>query len=150
MKELLIQALDDAYEVLKIQVPQTKIEIKSISILDVNPIDILKFMKDNQIPNEAYFAGKDNGYDAWDDILLSWETNIPTTEQDKLKFKRRKFTQIAFKHVYDLLLNNGYRRVGYSSGSLNQFVDTTIYNMYMDREFDRIVKYYSLPFTKST
>ena len=148
MKELIIQSLNTAFTVLEKRTPLTKKKAESVSIIDINPIDIPSFMKTNNIPNDASFDGRDNGYDAWDDILLSWEIDIPTTDKDKLKFKRDKFSSIAFKLVYDLLIKNGYKRVGYSSSLLKQFDDTTVYDMYINKDFDRLVKYYSLPFVK--
>lgn len=146
MKELLIQALDEAFVKLEKQVPQTKKQTKSISILDVKPLNLLEFMKANNVPDDADFDGKDNGYDGWNDILLSWSIDVPTTDKDKLDFKRRRFSDVAFKCVYDLLTKNGYKRNGYNTGLLKQFDDTTVYDMYMSKDFDRLVKYYSLPF----
>ena len=91
MKELIIQALNDAFALLEKQIPQTKKETKSISIIDVKPSDILLFMKNNNIPNNAYFSLRENGYDAFDnDILLSWEINISTTDKDKLLYKKKR------------------------------------------------------------
>jgi len=148
MKTLIIKALNDAIGKLDRQTPITKKIIKSVSIIDVNPLDIPKFMKDNDIPDDAYFSGRDNGYDAWDDILLSWVIDVPTTDDDKLKFRIKRFTTIAFKYVYDVLTSNGYKRVGYNSGLLKDFDDTTVYDMFINKDFDRLVKYYSLPFAK--
>ena len=148
MKELIIQALNDAFVLLEKQVPQTKKKTESISITDVKPMDIISFMKDNNIPNDACFDGRDNGYDAWDDILLSWEIDVPTTDKDKKEFKIKRFTGISWRFVYDLLTKNGYKRVGYNTGLLKQFDDTTVYDMYINKDFDRLVKYYSLSFNK--
>jgi hypothetical protein len=77
MKDLIIAGLDSAFDQLIKQTPKTKKITKSISIYDVKPIDLPQFMLDNNIPADAYFDGKDNGYDGWDDILLSWDINIP-------------------------------------------------------------------------
>jgi hypothetical protein len=146
MKELLIQALNDAYIVLKKGVPKTKKKYKSISIIDVKPLELASFMKSNSIPDDAHFDGRDNGYDAWDAILLSWEVDVPTTADDKLLYSRKVFVNYAFKAVFDLLMNNGYKRVGYNTGLLKQFDDTTVYDMYISKNWDRLVEYYSLPF----
>lgn len=150
MKDLIIQALDNAMILAEKQVPSTKRVSKSISILDVRPIDLLSFMKDNNIPDDAEFYGRDNGYDGWDDIQLSWYVEIPTTETDKLKDKKNTFNNsLAWRCVYDLLLLNGYKRAAsYYSGDFKQFDDTTIYDMYIKGDFDRLVKYYSLRFIK--
>ena len=147
MEDLIIKALDDTIIKLDKITPTTKKKTKSISIIDVSPLDIPSFMKDNNIPNNAYFNGIDNGYDGWHtDILLSWDIDVPTTGDDKLKFRRNRFTTIAFKSVYDSLTSNGYKRVGYNSGLLRDFNDTTVYDMYLVKDFNRLVKYYSLPF----
>lgn len=148
MKDLITQALNNAFGILEKQIPQTKKKTESISIIDVKPSELLSFMKSNDIPNDAVFSGRDNGYDAWDDIVLSWEIDIPTTDKDKKAFKRKRFTDIAWKVVYDILMKNGYKRVGYNSGLLKQFDDTTVYDMFISKDFDRLVKYYSLPFVK--
>lgn len=150
MKNLIMTALNDAYMKFGKTIPQTKKASHFISISDVNPLDIAKFMKDNSIPNTASFGGKDNGYDAWDDIGLCWDIDVPTTDKDKLKFKKDKFSTTAFKFVFDILTTNGYKRVGFNSGLLKQFNDTTVYDMYINNDYDRLVAYYSLPFTKLT
>jgi hypothetical protein len=148
MKTLLIQALDDAFVVLEKQVPNTKKKMEFMSILDIKPSEISSLMKENDIPDDAYFTGRDNGDDGWDDILLAWDVDIPTTEKDKILYKRKTFSTIAFRKVYELLTTSGYKRVGFSTGLLKQFDDTTVYDMYMNKDFDRLVKYYSLPFVK--
>jgi hypothetical protein len=148
MKELIIKALTDAFGLLEKQVPQTKTIKKSVSILDIKPKDIISFMRDNDIPDNAFFDGKDNGYDGWNDILLSWDISVPTTDKDKLKFKRNRFTDIGWKFIYELLTNNGYKRLGYNSALAKQFDDTTVYDMFIGNDFDRLVQYYSIRFIK--
>ena len=76
MKELIIQALNDAFVSLEKVIPQTKNKPESISIIDVTPMDLITFMKNNNIPENASFGGRDNGYDAWDDIILEWDVNV--------------------------------------------------------------------------
>lgn len=148
MKELLLKALSDAIVKLDKYTPLTKKELRSVSIVDVKPIELLQFIEDNNIPKDCCFDGADNGYDAWDDILLSWEVDVVTDKEDRLKFRRKRFTTIAFRMVYDLLTTNGYKRVSYNTGLLKPFDNTTVYDMYINKEFDRLIDYYSLPFTK--
>lgn len=150
MKELLIDALSDAIIKLNKITPQTKNDIKRINIIDVDPLDLPNFMKENNVPDNAYFDGRENGYDGWNvgEVYLSWDIEIPTTEKDKLKFRRNRFTSLAFKFVYDKLTTNGYKRVGFNSGLLKEFNNTTVYDMLNNNEFDRLVKYYSLSFKR--
>lgn len=150
MKDLIILAMNDAMTLLVKQIPQTKKSVKSIDISDVPPLELIQYMKYKNIPDNAYFDGKDNAYDAWCPgiTLLSWEIDVPTTDDDKLKFKRDRFSTIAFRFVYNILTENGYKRNGYNTGLLKEFSDTTVYDMYVNKDFDRLVKYYSLPFNK--
>lgn len=62
MEELVMQALNEAKIKLEELVPQTKKETRSISIIDVPPLKLSRFMEDNNIPDSAYFDGRDNGY----------------------------------------------------------------------------------------
>lgn len=148
MKELMIQALEEAFVKVNHAIPKTKKKFESVSIMDVNPIDLITFMEKNEIPETASFGGRDNGHDGWNDILLEWTIYVPTTEKDNLTFLRKQFVNYAWRAMYDLLLQNGYKRVGYNTGHLAQFDDTTVYDMYINKEFDRLEKYYSLPFVK--
>jgi hypothetical protein len=148
MRIIIHPALNIAHELLMKQIPLTKKLVKSISIMDVNPLELQKFMKENKVPDTAYFDGRDNGYDAFDDILLSWEVRIPTTEKDTMKFKRNRFTSLAWNEVRGMLLSNGYERVGYDAQQMAHFDDTTVYDMYINNEIGRLEHYYSLAFKK--
>jgi hypothetical protein len=148
MKNLIEKALTEAMVKLDKQTPQTKKSTKSVSILHVAPVDLPQFMTDNEIPKDACFDGRDNGYDAWDDILLSWTVDVPTTTADKMKFRMKRFTNLAWTEMYALVLKNGYKRVGYNTALLREFENTCVYEMFIAQDFDRLEKYYSLPFVK--
>lgn len=135
MKELLIQALDAAYAKMERGIPSTKEVTKSVSIEDVNPMDLIEFMNKNQIPINAYFSIC---------ACLSYTVTVPNSESDNLKYRKKIFCSFAWPAVYELLTANGYKRVGFNSGLLRQFDDTTVYEMYMEKDWDRLVKYYSL------
>lgn len=149
MKDLITQALNNAFLVLEKQVPQTKLKAVYVNIDDVSPLNIVSFMKENNVPDTACFGGKPNGYDAFDQVCLCYDVDIPTTDDDKLKFKRNRFSNIAWTKVYASLTQNGYKRVGFNSGLLKEFDDTTVYDMFINKDFDRLVKYYSLSFDET-
>ena len=133
MKDLLIQALNEASVVMEAKIPQTKTEVKYVNIEDVSPLGIAAFMKTNN--------------DAYSEICLCYDVAIPTTDKDKLKFRREKFSSIVFKHVFDLLTTkHGYKRTGFDSRALRPFYGESIYDMYIVKNFDRIVEYYSIYF----
>ena len=161
MRNLISKALNDAFTTLENQVPQTKKKTETISIQDVKPSELVSFMKSNDIPNNAYFSGTDNGYDGWNDIVLAWEVDVPTSEKEKLEYKNYRFHDIAFKKVYDLLTTNGYKRISgrdinritykkrsNTVSSIIMFDNKSVYEMYVDKDLDKLVEYYSMCFQK--
>ena len=161
MKNLISKALNNAFTTLENQLPQTKKKTKTISIQDVNPSQLMSFMKSNDIPNDAYFTGTDNGYDGWNDVVLAWEVDEPTSEKEKSEYKNYRFHDIAFKKVYDLLTTNGFKRISdrnqgritykkrsNSISSIIMFDNKSVYEMYMDKDLDKLVEYYSMYFQK--
>lgn len=151
MKEFIIKALDEAYEKVLKSVPEYKSKIVySESICDLTPAQLLDFAKEHNIPEGATIEGVPNSYDAYEGVALCWSIPIPTTEKGKLSFIKIKFNNnAAWNLVYKTLLENGYKRVGFNTGLLKPFDNTTVYDMYVNREFDRLVEYYSLPFIKT-
>lgn len=144
MKELIIKALNRAKELLERQVPLLKGVTKSISIEDISPLDLNRFMVDNNIPASACFSvGGDFDNPC---VCLEWIIDVSTTDKDKLEFKRKRFERIAWKFVYDSLIAHGYKRKGFNSGLLKDFKDTTVYDLYTNGDYDRLVGYYSLMF----
>jgi hypothetical protein len=161
MKNLILKALGEAFTILENQVPQTKKKTETISIQDIKPLELISFMKSNNIPNDAYFTGTDNGYDGWDDIVLAWEVDVPTSEKEKLEYKNYRFQYIFFRKVYDLLIPNGYKRIPFQNqgritykrisnniSSIIMFDNKSIYEMYIDKDIDKLVEYYSMYFQK--
>ena len=148
MKNLIIEALDAAFAVVESEIPKEKEQEKTVSILDVRPIDLPTFMESHGIPETAHFWRTDNGYDAWGDIVLSWEEIVPTTETDKLIFAIKRFDVVAFRHIYDKLTKSGYIRTPVDSKLLRPYLNTNMYDLYIEKDFDKIVEYYSLYFRK--
>lgn len=144
MKNLIIQALNEATELLERQVPKTRKSLLYKSIEEVKPADIAGFMDRNGIPDTADFDQYENY-----GLSLCWDTIVPTTEKEQEDFRKRRFFDVAFSKLYPLLTSNGYKRVGLNSGLLAQFDDTTVYQMYKAGEFDRLASYYSLYFKKA-
>ncbi len=148
MKEHIMKVLDDVYNDLLKQTPKTKKQTKSLSIFNTKPIDLISFMKENNIPDDAYFDGRDNGYDAFDDILISWDIIIPTTDDDKLSFIKQRFDSYSFRKIHDLFIKNGYIRIRGNYKELKPFENKSRYDMYKNGEFDELLKYYSIVFSK--
>lgn len=146
VKHIIISVLNNAHNDVCNQVPLTKIATKSIQIDDIKPVNLLSFMQENKIPDNAYFNGRNNGYDGFDAILLEWAIDVPTTEKDKAAFLKKRFNTIAGSRVYKTLSERGYKREGFNSGLLAAYDDTTVYDMYIAKDWDRLLNYFSLAF----
>jgi hypothetical protein len=149
MEDLIIQALDEAVVVLESNLPQWKIDVVQVDIDDVTPVNLAQFMKDNNIPDTAYFGlYEGGGFGRALEVCLYYQVDIPLTEQEKLKVRRNRFNHVSFKYVHDVLIKNGYNRAGCWSNQYSEFGNTCVYDMYINKHFDRLVKYYSLAFQK--
>lgn len=150
MKELIIEALTQVLNFVTQTTPrQKKVKKSSVSIRDVDPLELPQFIKDNNIPNDAYFDGTDNGYDAWDDIVLSWKEEVEKSMDEFANDVKERFNEhYSFKAVFETLTKNGYKRKSKSPNPSDRknFHDTTVYDMYAISDFDRLVEYYSLYF----
>ena len=74
---------------------------------------------------------------------------IPTTNEDKEEYVRRRFTATCFPIVRKLLMDNGYKRVPAKSSKYRQFSDTTLFDMYKEGDFISIEDYYSITYEKA-
>lgn len=142
MDNLIMEAVHTAFDELHNSIPQTKMVEKSISISDVKPIELISFIEKNKIPDSARFDGKDNGYDGWDDILLSWDVSVPTNKEEKLSYCRKVFNDRAFRKVYQKLTNNGYKRTSPSLEQVKEFKGINLYDLYQSKNFDKIICYF--------
>lgn len=152
MKELIIQAIDEAINQLERNTPLTKKSRVEFDILnEVEPNEIAQFMVDNNIdPKLAYFSGKDNGYDGYSTFLLCYDIDIPTTDKDKLKYKRENADRVFGSYVNKSLNSNGYKRIPYDPFLLKEFRGLNFYNLYLNGDFDTLIKYYTQLYKKES
>ncbi len=150
MKELLINTLDSVYEKVQAQMPLTKTDVECTDISEVNPVCLTDFLLKNSIREKCWFStcGEYTAIGDYTNPAICWNKEVPTTEKDKADFVKRRFNAAAFKMVYDCLTVNGYKRVGYNTALLSQFKNKTVYDMYIEKDFEMLIKYYSLPFQK--
>lgn len=160
-KNIIKEALKETNDLVSSQTPQYKDMTKYSGSLNVNPLEITKFMKDNNIPEDAEFDTIDNENNGYEGFVLSWVVKVPTTNKDKIKFIRDRFNHRAFKFVSDNLIKQHYERKPFDSLEYNKlkrdndvvklygknpnFVKL-IYDMYIAEDFDRLTNYYSLFF----
>ena len=96
METLILAALNEAYSKLQLQIPQTRLKTIYVNIEDVEPLELQNFIVENNIPNDAYFGGKPNDYDSFDEICICYDISVPTNEDEKLKYCRDRFSNIVW------------------------------------------------------
>lgn len=142
MKDLIWEALTAAAEKLEIQIPIFKDVSKN---QEVGGLTLLEAMQNYpEIPANATLETDEN-----DHIVLSWNVAIKTTEEDVLKFKKRRWPNVSWNYVYKILTSNGYNRTGFWSSELKQFDGICAYDKYLAGDADFFVKYYSFRFVKN-
>ena len=143
MKEEIMSTFQNLLGRINNGMPDTKKVLKSIDISDVYPFDMNDYLKVNNIPPDAYFSS-----DTDENPVISYEVEVPMTEAEKESLRKRRFNTFYFKYVYDLLIPMGYKRRGFNSGELSRFDGTTVYDMFINKEYDRLMDYFSLAFGK--
>lgn len=144
MKNIIKTALDKTFDHCKKLYGDHKTVEKSISILDVNPLELRSFMRENNIPDHAEFSGKDNGYDGWDDIVLAWTVKEKMTDQEKNILYGENFYRISQYYVPKIMRQNGYTPVD----SISESVSELLYEKYMKGDFDDMAELYSFLYKK--
>lgn len=79
-------------------------------------------------------------------LSLIFGTKEKRTKKEMNEVLKTTFNKTIYSLVYKKMIKEGYKRVGFSSLLLKEFDDTTVYDMYTKKEFQRLEKYYSLYF----
>jgi hypothetical protein len=149
MLEIIQPVLTELLASIDPSLPKTKQVEKSLSVFDVDPIDIPAFMHEHGIPDNASFAGNPNGYDGYDDFLICWNVEVPTTAEDRLQRQKTSFNFKAERLVYAAVTQAGYVRRPFDSKNWKPFKDTTPYDLFVAGELDRLVAYYNVFYKES-
>ena len=141
LKLLIINALNEVNERVERITPQTRRETKYVDI-NVNPHELGVFLMKNNIPKDSWFD-----IDQYDDcICICYYIDVPTSDNEKLDFKRRTFDNYSFKKIYDIFIANNYIRIGIPSNLLKPYTNWCKYDMYINKEYDKLIDYYSMYF----
>ena len=148
MEDLIIKALEDFLEKLTEWSPKTYKISEYVDISEVSPKDLAKFMEENNIPDEAIFNGEPNGYDGWCPwvIYLSWKVDVPTNNEQKQEYIEKKFKNENFRRVGNVLKPLGYEIL--SCDNKIAKCNELIYNWLINKEYEKIVNYFSQRFAK--
>lgn len=145
MKELIKHALDEAYEkaLKSASTQKTKKEYKYIEIKDVKPLELSNFMKENNIPDNVYFS-TDNNHNGI--VCLCYEVEVNQSDSDKELMTKLIFNALYFGIIHKVMTSNSYTLQGAVLSKYFHF--DYVYNLYMDKNFNELVKYFTVYFEK--
>ncbi|MGL5713283.1 MAG: hypothetical protein ACRCX2_09710 [Paraclostridium sp.] len=148
MKDLITLGIEEAFEKMERITPTTKSKLHFISLEGVDPFNLLKFIKENDIPEHAEFGGLSNGYDSYDDYGLTWAERIPNTQTERERFQKDWFSRNFSNNVGNILKDNGYKKIPYNSLLFKKFDSVCKLTEYRKGNFDLFVEYFSLLWVK--
>lgn len=144
LKEILPLAMEKTIK----QAPKVKMIGVEKDISDVKPQDLQTFMEENNIPEHAEFSTMDEDYGIIEtnNCCLYWNESVPTTDVEQQYYIVRRFDQVLWGFLYKRLTENGYTRTGCCSSIFKKY--PSVYEMYMDKDFERLEEYYLHRFKK--
>ena len=81
-------------------------------------------------------------------IGVFYSKEYPIPEKEYKSIVRKKFERTVWYRLYNELTTIGYKRVASDSSKFKLYKDTTIYDMYLNKEYAKLTNYYSLFFKK--
>ena len=141
IRDHIAQVFQDIEKHLEKATPKFVRKVQSISISDVRPVDLPQFIKDNNIPDECYFTGRDNGYDAFDDIQIAWEIMSPAKVVDIYVFKKTHLNNHLVSKCLSMLGRYGIYRGVY----VHQTIDHC--QFFIDGDVDGFCNYLLTAYT---
>ena len=143
MKEIVLPVLQQVYESAIADAEKESVRKYQYSPIGQMNIDKLQqYMVKNNIPASAELVVIDS------EITIKWEKNIPLTTKEKEEYVEKCVNYRNFTLVDNSIYEKGYKRKAISRIRLSDFNDTSVYHMFIKKEYDRLQKYYSLFFTK--
>jgi hypothetical protein len=82
------------------------------------------------------------------ELIISFEIEEIKTEAEKIKEFIYYFNKRVYRFIYNEMIENGYKRVGFNSALLKPFDNINLYELYIHNDFETLEKYYSLYFVK--
>lgn len=145
MKNLILQALDKClYELPPVK--KTKIVEKSYYLNSGSIQEIERQVKEISLKtsidtHHMYIYSKEDA-----EMAVIVPTIHELTLQEIEQRVARSFNLRCFKHVYNNLISNGFTRISSPQSKYKTFDDTTVYTMFLTKQYDRLVDYFLLSF----
>ena len=138
---------------------KTKMSEKSVNIDGVKPKDLMAFMLEKGIPEDADFDWRDDNH-----LRLTWDIVVDTTEEEKMTFNKIHFPTRFFRLFSQRMIALGYKRIPTDSDSFKKgkeiwpfdFVASfnrkpnlhSKYDSYLKGDLEPLIEYYSQFFKK--
>ena len=100
--------------------------------------------KEGISPNSILISGNGNDYS----LELTYDREVLKTDKDIQDDIKGLVNVSSFKKVYDKLTSSGYKRISSGSKAYEKFKDTSVYDMYINSQWELLEEYYSLSFDK--
>lgn len=148
MKYLLISALSGC----EFNLPKPKVVKKvynQIPIQSGNVFELRDMVEELSTKTKTPVADIEVDYSETMGCLVAYiPQEVDKTEEEIEKEKIAQFNRRAWTYVYEVLTKFGYKRTPCSTSKFKEFDDTTVFDMYKNKEYDRLVEYYSLRFKR--
>jgi hypothetical protein len=144
MKELIIEALNIAFERVKARAPQKKDKTITLGIHGLTPCEVAKLLLEENVPEYAEFD--------WDDQVITWISKVNPTDRETQTYIECEFSRIAWDEIHLALIREHYQRVNHTMSTLNHWIsfatyrNPMIYDLYIKRDWDTLVHFYSVVF----
>lgn len=129
-----------------ITVETTKVDYVSFPYYEMNLQDFKNFVKKHNIDDVENYT-LTSPYEETT-VYATYSVIVPKTENEIYVSKKKRCRNIHFKPMYDNMLAQGFKRVGFNSRLLGQFDDTSVYDMILANNIDRLTQYYRLYFSE--
>lgn len=137
-RDLIIKGIEDGVDALYKSVPTTRTEYKDVSIDEISVVNIPKFRKKENIPDDALLSCES------ENLRFSWKVEVPMDDVFKRQYIITKFDEYVWSYVYTSLTENGYRRN--SRNFVNYIKQDKLCEVYEKEYIDLLVDFYSLFF----
>lgn len=117
---------------------------KSVNLNNYTLSSLDAYVKENDIKEGVFCTEGDYNSDP----IYCWNVKTDFTDRELVYKRERLFNSTSFKKIYDAMINAGYKRIGLDSIKYRPFINDTVYSMYVSGDYDRLVSYYSLFFSK--
>lgn len=79
-------------------------------------------------------------------LSVYFDTIVSKTKNEIENEMKSIIERKSYRIIYDNMIKNGFKRVGFNSKLLKNFNDTNVYEMIKNNELNKLVSYYSFWF----